>query len=120
MVSLFRTTMHSTVFCPSTKERQGGLEQAVDVFLRDGFVGECADAAAVFQQFKHDCLLANGEKLFVIVAQRKPKGIAFEPGGRPGWGWIRRIGMPSASRTGDVKKRSKILNRFARERENEP
>lgn len=73
MVSLFRTTMHSTGFLPIDEgAEQGGLEQAVDVFLRDGFVGECADAAAVFQQFKHDCLLANGEKLFVIVAQRKP------------------------------------------------
>ena len=59
-------------FAHRRRSEQGGLEQAVDVFLRDGFVGECADAAAVFQQFKHDCLLANGEKLFVIVAQRKP------------------------------------------------
>jgi len=59
-------------FAHRRRSEQGGLEQAVDVFLRDGFVGESADAAAVFQQFKHDCLLANGEKLFVIVAQRKP------------------------------------------------
>ena len=43
---------------------QGGLEQAVDVFLRDGLVGEGADAAAVLQQFKHGCLLADREKVF--------------------------------------------------------